>query len=253
MQQRVIITAGGSGIGRAIAEGFVAAGATVAVCDVSERALADLRKAVRGITSFVADVSTPRQVDTFIASAVESLGGVDTLINNAGIGGPRAPIEAVAIDDWDQTIAVNLNGAFYCMRAVIPHMKAQGSGSIINISTTSARTGLPNRSPYVASKVGLLGLTYTAARELGPHNIRCNAILPGYINNERGNRLIGKHAEESGKSPDEARSDFMQFISMRTMIEMSEIADMAVFLASDAARHVSGQQIGVCGNQEYEI
>jgi NAD(P)-dependent dehydrogenase (short-subunit alcohol dehydrogenase family) len=112
---------------------------------------------------------------------------------------------------------------------------------------------LPNRSPYVASKVGLLGLTYTAARELGQFNIRCNAILPGSMDNPRGHALIAKHAEETGKSLEDARSEFMRFISMRTMIGMDEVASMAVFLASDAARHVSGQQIGVCGNQEYEI
>ncbi len=205
------------------------------------------------IHTFIADVSDPQQVDEFVTAAIDSLGGVDVLVNNAGIGGPRAALEDIAIDDWDRTIAVNLNGAFYCMRAVIPHLKRQQSGSIVNISTTSARTGLPNRSPYVASKVGLQGLTYTAARELGPYNVRCNAILPGYINNERGNLLIQKHADETGKSPEQARHDFMRFISMRTMIEMSEIGDMAVFLASDAARHVSGQQIGVCGNLEYEV
>lgn len=252
-QSRVLVTAGGSGIGRAIAEAFVRDGASVAICDVSDQVLEDLRRTSPRILAFSADVSDAAQVAGWMTACVDALGGVDVLVNNAGIGGPRAPIGEVPTEDWDRTIAVNLNGAFYCMQAAVPHMKEAGGGCIINISTTSARTGLPNRSPYVASKVGLLGLTYTAARELGQFNIRCNAILPGYMDNPRGHALIAKHAEETGKSLEDARSEFMRFISMRTMIGMDEVADMAVFLASDAARHVSGQQIGVCGNQEYEI
>ena len=252
-RQRVLVTAGGSGIGRAIAERFAAAGALVAICDVSESVLAEFRSEREEILAFHADVSRPGDVRAFVDSAVNRLGGVDVLVNNAGIGGPRAALEAISTDEWDRTIAVNLSGAFYCMRAVIPRMQSQRSGCIINISTTSARTGLPNRSPYVASKVGLLGLTYNAARELGPYNIRCNAILPGYIDNPRGHKLIEKHADETGKSLEESRREFMSYISMRTMITMEEIGDMAVFLASDAARHVSGQQIGVCGNLEYEV
>ncbi len=252
-RSRVLVTAGGRGIGRTIAEAFVSNGARVAICDVSADALKDVRRTSPNIVSILADVSEASQVTEWVAACVGELGGVDVLVNNAGIGGPRAPIGEVPNEEWDRTIAVNLNGAFYCMQAVVPHMKEAGGGCIINISTTSARTGLPNRSPYVASKVGLLGLTYTAARELGQFNIRCNAILPGYMDNPRGHALIAKHAEETGKSLEDAKSEFMRFISMRTMIGMDEVADMAVFLASDAARHVSGQQIGVCGNQEYEI
>lgn len=251
--KRVLVTAGASGIGRAIADGFLASGAEVAVCDVSEEALEETRRSSERIFTFCADVAEPEQVAACVSACARELGGLDVLVNNAGIGGPRAPLGEVPNDEWDRTIAVNLSGAFYCMQAVVPLMKASGGGCILNISTTSARTGLPNRSPYVASKVGLLGLTYTAARELGRFNIRCNAILPGYIDNPRGHALIANHAEETGKTLDEARAEFMRFISMRTMIGMDEVADMAVFLASDAARHVSGQQIGVCGNQEYEI
>ena len=253
MQNRVIITAAGSGIGHAIADRFVASGANVAICDIDDVTLDSLRVDIPAIHAFKADVSDAAQVDAFITAAVDTLGGVDTLVNNAGIGGPRAPLEEISTADWKATIDVNLNGAFYCMRAVIPHLKSQRSGCIINISTTSARTGLPRRSPYVASKVGLLGLTYTAARELGPYNIRCNAILPGSIDNERGRQLIRLHAEETGKTVEQAHAEALRYISMRTMIDMSEIGDMAVFLASSAARHVSGQQIGVCGNQEYEV
>lgn len=249
-----IVTGAASGIGLAIAEALAESGATVIVADLDKEKTEGAANSIgHGAVATTADVAKPEQVEAMIELAIEKTGRLDMLVNNAGIGGPRAPIGEVPTGEWDRTIAVNLNGAFYCMQAAVPHMKEAGGGCIINISTTSARTGLPNRSPYVASKVGLLGLTYTAARELGQFNIRCNAILPGYMDNPRGHALIAKHAEETGKSLEDARSEFMRFISMRTMIGMDEVADMAVFLASDAARHVSGQQIGVCGNQEYEI
>lgn len=250
--QRVIVTAGGAGIGRATAVAFAEAGADVFICDVNEEALDDARAAHERISGAICDVSDAGAVRDFIGAACDAMGGVDVLVNNAGVGGGHAPIAEITDEAWLHTIGVNLNGPFWCVREVAPMMQAQRSGVIINISTSSVRTGLPFRLPYVASKSALSGFTLNIARELGPFNIRCNAIFPGAINNERGRALISRFAEERGVSYDAAQAEMLKYVSMRTVIEPEEIAAMAVFLASDAARHVSGQEIGVCGNAEWE-
>jgi len=250
--QRVVVTAGGSGIGRAIAECFLHQGASVHVCDISGDAISDLISSIPDIRGAVADVGDPESVSKYFAGVVDDLGGVDVLVNNAGVGGPRAPIEEVAIEDWDRTLRVNLSGMFYCIRQAVPFMKRQKSGCIINISTVNAKIGLPLRTPYVASKAGVLGLTVNVARELGPCGIRCNAILPGPIDNPRGRGLVENHASARGLTIEEAEADFLKYISMRSWITPGEVGDMATFLASPAARHVSGQSIGVCGNMEWE-
>lgn len=251
--QKVVVTAAGSGIGRAIAECFAASGAKVHICDVAEDAMEDALGANEGMRGTKADIGDPKEVEAVFEDAVAWMGGLDVLINNAGIGGPRAALEDIEYADWDRTVRVNLNGAFYCIKQATPIMKRQRGGCIINISTSSVRTGLPLRAPYVASKAGLMGLTKNVARELGPYNIRCNAILPGLIDNARGRGLVANMAEEQGLSDDEADAEFRKYISMQTWIDMSEIGETAVFLASHAGRHISGQFLAVDGNVEWEI
>ncbi|MDE0779168.1 MAG: SDR family oxidoreductase [Alphaproteobacteria bacterium] len=253
IQQRVIVTAGGSGIGRAIVDQFVASGARVHICDVRPDFISDLTASNTNVTGTLADVSKPADVENLVAEAVAQMGGLDVLVNNAGIGGPRGAIEDISYEDWDRTISVNLNGMFYCIKNVAPHMKAQKSGSIVNISTASAKVALPMRSPYVASKVGVLGLTHTVAREYGPFGIRCNSILPGLIDNERGRGIIANQASERGITPEEREAEFLEFISLKCWIDPSEVGDLAVFLASHAGRHITGQDIGMDGNVEWEI
>jgi NAD(P)-dependent dehydrogenase (short-subunit alcohol dehydrogenase family) len=250
--QRVVVTAGARGIGRAIVERFLATGARVWTCDVEAAALDELRSACPLVGAAACDVSDRSQVEGFFAAAMGAMGGIDVLVNNAGIGGGHAAIEDIDYDTWDRTIAVNLSGMFYCLRQVVPAMKAQKSGCIVNISTGSVRTGLPYRLPYVASKQGVMGLTQNVARELGPFNIRCNAILPGLIDNPRGRALVQRAADESGKSFAEFESEMLRYISMRTWIDPTEIGDTAVFLASHAGRHITGQYLGVCGGAEWE-
>ena len=250
--KRVIITAGGSGIGLAIAQGFLAAGDRVAVSDIDPLHLEAAGEQNPGLVGYVADAGDPQAMEAFVGQACAELGGVDVLVNNAGIGGPAAAVEDIEYTDWDACIRVNLSGMFYAVRQVVPPMKQQRSGCIINIATASVRTGIPLRLPYVASKAGVLGLTHNLARELGPYNIRCNALLPGMIDNPRGRRLLESHAGDNGLSLAAAEEQFKQYISMRCWIDPSEIADAALFLASDAGRHVTAQEIAIDGNCEWE-
>jgi len=249
---RVIVTAGGAGIGRRIATRFREHGARVFVCDVSEPALAELRGIEPEIGTALADVGDPAAVSRLFDAALAALGGLDALVNNAGISGPTAATEDVTPADWDRTLAVNISGQFYCARLAIPAMKRAGGGSIVNVSSTSGKTGLPLRLPYAVSKHAVMGLTETLAREVGPHGIRVNTILPGFMNNARSQRIIREKSEALGITPGAYLAQGLQFVSLRTMIEDDEVADMALFLCSPAARHVTGQAIGVCGNVEYE-
>ena len=141
---------------------------------------------------------------------------------------------------------------FYFIKNLTPVMKNNGSGSIINISTASVRTGMLNRLPYIATKEGVMGLTKNVARELGPWNIRCNAILPGLVNNDRGKKIIADKAKEEGKSISEMEEEYLKYISMRCWIHPREIGDLAVFLASEKAKHITGQFIAVDGHMEWE-
>jgi NAD(P)-dependent dehydrogenase (short-subunit alcohol dehydrogenase family) len=249
---KVLVTAGGAGIGRAVAESFHAAGARVHICDIDGAALADVMAANPGMGGGVCDVAASSAVESLFAEALENLGGLDVLVNNAGVGGPRVELDALSYEDWEAVIAVNLNGMFYCIKHAAAVMKPQGNGCIVNISTSSARTGLPLRSPYVASKCGVDGLTRNVARELGPYNIRCNAILPGIISNARGRNLVDRLARERGQTFEATEAEYLRYVSMRTWIDPQEIANVALFLASPLAPHVSGQLIGVCGNAEWE-
>jgi NAD(P)-dependent dehydrogenase (short-subunit alcohol dehydrogenase family) len=249
---RVIVTAGGGGIGRRIATRFHEHGARVFVCDVSEAALAELNSVEPKIGTVLVDVGDAAAVSRLFDAALPALGGLDVLVNNAGISGPTAAAEDVTPADWDRTLAVNISGQFYCARLAIPVMKRAGGGSIVNISSTSGKTGLPLRLPYAVSKHAVMGFTETLAREVGPAGIRVNTILPGFMNNARSQRIIREKSTALGITPETYLAQGLQYVSLRTMIEEVEIADMALFLCSPAARHVSGQHIGVCGNVEFE-
>lgn len=252
MQQRIVVTAGASGIGLGIVDAFLESGGRVHVCDISQEAIDALAGRHPQLSASLADVGDAEAVADLERRAIEAMGGVDVLVSNAGIGGPRAPVDQISDDDWAAVFRVNVTGSFNTVRAFVPHLKAQRSGCIINISTTSVRTGLPDRLPYVASKAAVEGMTFNLARELGPFNIRCNSLLPGSIENERGRRLMRDKAAREGISYEAALGERLKFISMRSRIEVSEIGETAVFLASHAARHITGQRLSVCGNAEWE-
>ena len=245
---RVLVTAGAAGIGRAFASTFAGAGAKVFVCDVDAAALSEFRAAHPQIGATVADVAVPAQVAAMFDATVRYLGGLDVLINNAGISGPTAKVEDISIADWERTIAVDLNSMFYCTRLAVPLIKAAGGGSIINLSSIAGRLGYPLRTPYSSAKWAVVGFTKSLAIELGPSNIRVNAIQPGVVEGERVDRVISAKAKALDLSVEAFRERFVSTISLRRMISAQEIADMALFLATPAGRSISGQALSVCGD-----
>lgn len=248
--KRVIITAGAAGLGRAIAEAFVAAGARVHVCDVDGDALDEVRTAVPDVGTTLADVADPAQVDRLFDDAQAHLGGLDVLINNAGIAGPTGPVETLTPEDFRRTLEINVDGQFLCARRAVPIMKQASAGSIVNISSTAGLFGFPLRSPYAASKWAVIGFTKTLAVELGAFGIRVNAICPGPIEGPRIDRVIAAKAEARGVSFDQVHDEFARQSSMRTFVRAGEVADSVLFLCSDAAGKVSGQVLAVDGHTE---
>lgn len=252
MADNVIVTGGADSVGRVMAERFLARGDKVHICDVNAEAVAQTLAANPGMRGTVANVGDAAAVEKVFADAAW-MGDVTVLVNNVGIGGPRGAIEDTDYAEWDACININLNGMFYCIKNAVPAMKRQQRGVIINFSTGSTRTRLPLRSAYVASKAGVEGLTLNLARELGPFNIRCNAILPGMINNARMQGIVRANAAAQGRTPEEVEAEYLKYISMHTKIEPSELADMVLFLASEGACKVTGELISVSGNSEWEI
>lgn len=248
----VVVTGGADGIGLGIADAFAGSGAAIAVCDVRPEAVERVRKARPAFAAYVADVSDARSVIAFIESALRDLGPVDTLVNNVGIAGPHAFVEDISIDDWDQSIRTNASGMFYATKAVVPQMKRRGSGSIINISSVGTLTLPPKRAVYNASKWAVEGLTRSLSRELGPFNIRCNAILPGVMDNERMERIMRRRAADEGRTFESIRDEYLKCSAMNKLISVEDIGAMAVFLSSDKARYVTGQLIAVCGGIQWE-
>ncbi len=248
---RVIVTGAAAGIGRAIADSFLANNARVFLCDVDEEALDACRLEQPGFGTMLCDVADPTAMDRFMEAATDWLGGLDVLINNAGVAGPTAAVEDIAIADWQRTFAVNVNSHFYAARKAVPLLKAAGGGSIVNLSSAAGRLGFPLRSPYCASKWAVVGMTQALAVELGPSNIRVNAILPGATAGERIDRVIAAKAEARGVSFDEMREEYVALASLRKFVSRQDIANMAVFVCSAAGESISGQSLSVCGNVEY--
>jgi NAD(P)-dependent dehydrogenase (short-subunit alcohol dehydrogenase family) len=249
--KRVVLTAGAAGIGRVTLQTFVDAGARVVTCDVDQAALDRLRGEVPTVPAIRADVAEADDVDRLFALAEEQLGGLDILVNNAGIAGPTGPIEEILPDDWRRCLEVNLTGQYLCARRAVPLIKAAGGGSIVNLSSAAGRFGFALRTPYCASKWAVVGLTKALAIEVGPDQIRVNAICPGAVEGERINRVIAAKAQARGVAFEAMYREYVETASMRRMISPQDIANMILYLCSDAGRLVSGQVIGVDGNVEY--
>jgi len=247
---RVLVTAGAAGIGLAIARTFRDHGAKVHVCDVDDQALGALDKDIHRTR---ADVASVADVERLFDDAKRTLGGLDVLVNNAGIAGPTAKVEDISIEDWDRCIAVDLNGMFYCTRKAMPLLKAAGGGSIINLSSIAGRLGFALRTPYAAAKWAVVGFTESLAAEAGPEGVRVNCIQPGVVEGDRVERVIDAKAKRLGISSDEMRGRLLASVSLGVMVTAQDIANTALFLATDAGKHISGQAISVCGGVRYMV
>jgi len=248
--QRVLITAGAAGIGREFARAFAANGAKVFVCDINDKALADIRKEIPSVVARHCDMGLRAEIERMVPEAVAALGGLDVLINNAGIAGLTLSIEDYPPDNWDKVVAVNLTAMFDVSRLAIPHLKKSKAGCIINMSSIAGRGGFENRSPYAATKWGVIGLTKTLALELGAWGIRANAIAPGAVEGERIMRVFQGRAQISGKSMAEVKAEALAGQSIKAMVDPKDVAALAVFLASDAAKSISGQVIPIDNDRQ---
>jgi NAD(P)-dependent dehydrogenase (short-subunit alcohol dehydrogenase family) len=241
--KNAVVTGGGSGIGRAIAERLTEDGLSVGVLDLNEVAAKEVAAAISGVALGGVDVGDRAQVDAAMDRARAELGGpITVLVNNAGVPGFK-PFLDISDDSWEKVLRVNLTGAFYCCQAVIPDMVAAGWGRIVNISSSSAQGGQPYMVHYVSSKAGLIGMTKALALEFGPAGITVNTIPPGFVDTpmlraseERG--LLGGTVE-----------DHEQTTPVRRAGQPEDIAAAASFLISEEASYVTGQVIGVNGGR----
>ena len=245
---RVLVTAGAGGIGLEVARAFVREGANVFVCDVDDTALANLAGSDPAIGHTKADVSDRSAVQRLFSAAVTFLGGLDVLVNNAGIAGPTARLEDVAPEDWDRCISVCLTSQFYCAQLAVPLLKKSNNASIINLSSAAGKLGFALRSPYAAAKWGVIGFTKSLALELGDYGIRVNAILPGLVAGDRIRRVLEAKAQQFGESFAEIERRAFTYTSIKDYILPQQLADQMVFIASPRGRTITGQAIAVDGD-----
>ncbi|MBE9606340.1 SDR family oxidoreductase [Acetobacteraceae bacterium H6797] len=247
--KRVLITAGAAGIGLAIATAFKDLGAKVWVCDVADTALENAKSL--GFPAMKCDVADPAQVDAFVAAAVADMGGLDFVINNAGIAGPAAPVEEISTEDWVRTQTINVNGQFFVARATVPHLKKNGWGVMICMASVAGKYAFPLRSPYASSKAAVIAFARGLSVELGPHKIRVNAIAPGVVNGERIRRVFTDRAATKGITYEEMEQIALRAVSLKTAVDPEEIAAMVVYLCAPTGRAITGQVMSICGGLEY--
>ncbi|EHL98829.1 oxidoreductase, short chain dehydrogenase/reductase family protein [Acetobacteraceae bacterium AT-5844] len=242
---RVLVTAGAAGIGRGIVEAFVAEGARVFTCDVDAAGLATLPS---GVGHRVTDVADRAQVATLVEEAVSFLGGLDVLVNNAGIAGPTGKVEEINPEDWDRCINVCLTSQFNLARLAVPHLRKSSNPSIVNLSSAAGQFGFALRSPYAAAKWGVIGFTKSLSIELGGDGIRVNAILPGLVAGDRQRRVLEAKAQQRGLPFAEVEKAAFSYVSIKDYVTAQQLADQILFICSHRGRTISGQAIAVDGD-----
>lgn len=242
---RVLITAGAGGIGLVATEAFLAEGAKVHICDVDKAAMAALRKRHPEVTMSECDVADRASVARMFQDALKALGGLDCLINNAGIAGPTGPVHEINPEDWDRCIEVCLTSQFNCTRLAVAHLRESSNPSIINLSSSAGKFGFFGRSAYAAAKWGVIGFTKSISRELGPMGIRVNAILPGIVEGDRIRRVIEAKSQVLGKPFEQVKSEWLALASIKEMVQPEQLADMMLLVASKRGRTISGQALSI--------
>lgn len=245
---RVLVTAGANGIGRATARAFAAEGARVHICDVDHAALTEMAQSDPAMTQSVCDVSDRAAVGRLFEDALAALGGLDCLVNNAGIAGPTGRVDEIDPADWDSCVAIDLTGQFNCTRLAVQHLKQSRNASIVNLSSQAGKHGFPLRSPYGAAKWGVIGFTKALSAELGEFGIRANAICPGLVEGPRIQSVIANKARSFNVSHEEMTQRLFSGVSIKQFVDPADIARQIVFLASPFAKTISGQEISVCGD-----
>jgi NAD(P)-dependent dehydrogenase (short-subunit alcohol dehydrogenase family) len=248
--KHALVTAGAQGIGRAITQALLSQGAQVHVCDIDQTSLDKIKNDYPQVFATKTDVSNEAQVLEMFRGVQKRWGLLDILVNNAGIAGPTNKVEETSLKDWQDTVDVNLTGAFLCAKSAVPLIKQAGGGSIVNISSAAGRHGFPLRTPYSATKFALIGLTQTWAMELGPDKIRVNAVLPGIVEGPRQERVLSAKALSLGISLEQMRERALQRVSLRQTVTAHDIAAQIVFICSSAGATISGQSLSVDGNVE---
>ena len=245
MAQKVLITGAASGIGLEIARAFAEAGSTVFITDINQQTIDAATIEIPGLLATLCNNGKRSDIERMVPEAIAALGGLDVLVNNAGIAGPTTPVEEMDPDKWEEVMAVDLVGTFNVTRLAIPHLKKSSAGSIITMSSLGGRFGYPNRSPYNVAKAGLIGFAKTLAIELGDHNIRSNAIAPGAVGGQRIENVLAGRAKSAGRSVEEERASMLSIQTIKQFVDPKDIASLCVFLASDAGRSISGQIIPI--------
>ncbi|MCR9110758.1 MAG: SDR family oxidoreductase [Rhodobacteraceae bacterium] len=244
---RVIVTGAGAGIGRAIAEAFLAEGARVHICDIDASTLTDLPQ---GMTGAQADMGNTAHVEKFIAEAISEMGGLNTLVNNAGIAGPTSPVDEITPEAWDECLRVCLTSQFLTVRTAASALRRSDNAAIINLSSLAGRLGFGLRTPYAAAKWGVIGLTKSLSIELGPYGVRVNAVLPGIVAGARQKRVLQAKADRQGRSFEAVEADALRATSTGRYVQPEDIANQVLYLASPMGAAVSGQAISVCGDTQ---
>ena len=245
---RVLVTAGASGIGAAIATAFAEAGSEVHICDIDDAAIHEFSKRVPACHATHADVASPAEVEALFAVQRQRFGGLDVLVNCAGIAGPTAGVDEISEAEWTRTIDVNLNGQYRCLHHAVPMLRESQNAHILCISSIAGRLGIPWRTPYVATKWAIVGIVKALAVELGPSDIRVNAILPGIVEGPRMDGVISARARMEGMEEAAMREEYLRSISLHRLVTADDVALLCLYLCSPAGRNVSGQAISVDGN-----
>jgi len=246
-----IVTGGGHGIGRQIALTYAGAGARLVLTGRApsplEQTRAELERAGTSCLAIEANVHSEADCTRMAERTVGAFGRIDILVNNAGIGGPTARLTETTLAQWQETIDINLTGAWLATRAVLPQMEKQRSGNILNIGSIAARRGFSLRSPYAASKWGMIGLTQTLALEWAAAGVRVNCLCPGSVEGPRIENVFTARAAATGRPYEDIRREVEGHAAMNRLVTEEEIARVALFLVSDDTSGMTGQTINVDG------
>ena len=250
MARKVFISAGGSGIGRCIAEAFLKQGDDVFVCDINQQSLQQFKQDYPQLQIAYCDLGQMNAIQPMFETAMQALGGLDILVNNTGISGPTVAADELSFEDWTQVLNLNLNSTFMMTKLAIPYLKQSNSGVIINLSSIAGRMGYPFRLAYSTSNWGIIGFTKTLSMELGAFDIRVNAVLPGAVDGERVQRVLQARADAMNISLEEVTQNALANQSLKQFVNPKHIADLCVFLASDSASSISGQILPIDGDKQ---